>query len=184
VLGSGDRGEAEDRSRWRREGAQLSSVGLLRFFDARDEDDVLGEQIVRGGGDGGHSVGSRRVCRARRSRTGSAMAKKGTKATRKFAASGQLKKKIEARRKHQQIQKKAHKNKNARNKGKERAQDGEEHAEEVKSLKKRHVVLNSLSVDGALHVSCSLKGIMSVDDLLGASFMAEDEDVSLKWIPS
>lgn len=54
MLGSGDRGEAEDRSRWRREGAQLSSVGLLGFFDARDEDEVLGEQVVRGGGDGGH----------------------------------------------------------------------------------------------------------------------------------
>jgi len=72
------------------------------------------------------------------------MAKKGIKATRKFAASGQLKKKIEARRKHQQIQKKAHKNKNARNKGKERAQDGEEDAKEIKSSKKRHVVLISL----------------------------------------
>jgi nucleolar complex protein 2 len=77
------------------------------------------------------------------------MAKKGSKATRKFAASGQLKKKIEARRKHQQIQKKVHKNKDARNKGKERARadegEGEqEDAKEVKSLKKRHVVLISL----------------------------------------
>jgi hypothetical protein len=39
------------------------------------------------------------------------MAKKGTKATRKFAASGQLTKKIQARRKHQQIQRKVHKSK-------------------------------------------------------------------------
>lgn len=54
MLGRGDRGEAEDRTRWRREGAQLSSVGLLGFFDARDEDGVLGEEVVRGGGDGGH----------------------------------------------------------------------------------------------------------------------------------
>jgi nucleolar complex protein 2 len=77
------------------------------------------------------------------------MAKKGTKATRKFAASGQLKKKIQARRKHQQIQRKVHKNKSAGNKGKERArvdvnegEDEEEDAKEVKSLKKRYVVLN------------------------------------------
>jgi hypothetical protein len=77
------------------------------------------------------------------------MAKKGTKATRKFAASGQLKKKIQARRKHQQIQRKVDKNKSVRNKGKERArvdvnkgEDEEKDAKEVKSLKKRYVVLN------------------------------------------
>jgi len=37
------------------------------------------------------------------------MVKKGTKATRKFAASGLLTKKIQARRKHQQIQRKVNK---------------------------------------------------------------------------
>ncbi|KAF8272699.1 Noc2p family-domain-containing protein [Lactarius quietus] len=61
------------------------------------------------------------------------MAKRGTKATRKFAASGQLTKKIQARRKHQQIQRKTQK---------------------IKGAKGRR---------------------MSVDDLLGASFMEEDE---------
>jgi len=80
------------------------------------------------------------------------MAKKGTKATRKFAASGQLTKKIQARRKHQQIQRKVHKNKSARNeKGRERAhvdardrEDEEECAKEKKSSKKR-CVFSSLS---------------------------------------
>ena len=72
------------------------------------------------------------------------MAKKGTKATRKFAASGQLTKKIQARRKHQQIQKKIHKNKGARNKGRERSRgdvgDEEERTEEIKSSKKTCVI--------------------------------------------
>ena len=75
------------------------------------------------------------------------MAKKGTKATRKFAASGQLTKKIQARRKQQQIQRKVHKNKSARNKkGQERAhvdgndkEDEERGAKEKKSSKKRYV---------------------------------------------
>jgi nucleolar complex protein 2 len=75
------------------------------------------------------------------------MAKKGTKATRKFAASGQLTKKIQARRKHQQIQRKVNKNKNARSKGQERPHvdadendDEEESAKENKSLKKRYAI--------------------------------------------
>ncbi|KAH9982008.1 Noc2-domain-containing protein [Russula compacta] len=91
------------------------------------------------------------------------MANKGTKATRKFAASGQLTKKIKARRKHQQIQRKIHKNKSAKSKNRERVsvdasdgEDGDESAKEIKSSKKS----------------------MSVDDFLGASFMEEnDEDV-------
>ena len=118
------------------------------------------------------------------------MAKKGTKATRKFAASGQLTKKIQARRKHQQIQKKIQKNTGAKNKGRERSRvdvggNEGERTEETKSSKKTCVISCLLSVDGALHVSFwyySLKG-MSVDDFLGASFMEEDEDVSLSWIP-
>ncbi len=75
------------------------------------------------------------------------MAKKGTKATRKFAASGQLTKKIQARRKHQQIQRKVNKNKNAGSKGRERPHvdadddgDEEESAKEIKSSKKRYVI--------------------------------------------
>lgn len=79
------------------------------------------------------------------------MAKKGTKATRKFAASGQLTKKIQARRKHRQIQRKVHKNKNARNKGREHdhandpsdGKDEEEGTKQQKSSKKRYGVLFS-----------------------------------------
>ncbi|KAI0282751.1 Noc2-domain-containing protein [Russula aff. rugulosa BPL654] len=89
------------------------------------------------------------------------MAKKGTKATRKFAASGQLTKQIQARRKHQQIQRKLNKNKNTSSKGRERPhvdadEDEEENAKEIKSSKKSH------------------KG-MSVDDFLGAGFMEEED---------
>ena len=73
------------------------------------------------------------------------MVKRGTKATRKFAASGQLTKKIQARRKHQQIQRKINKNKSARSKGREHTvKDGEdenESAKGIKSLKKRYVIL-------------------------------------------
>ena len=86
------------------------------------------------------------------------MAKKGTKATRKFAASGQLTKKIQARRKRQEIQRKVHKNKSARNKGRERAhvddgEDEEEGAKEKKSSKKRCAVLFS---PGRWYFSCIL----------------------------
>ncbi|KAI0297010.1 Noc2-domain-containing protein [Multifurca ochricompacta] len=89
------------------------------------------------------------------------MAKRGAKATRKFAASGQLTKKIQARRKHQQIQKKIKKHKGPKSKGQgqERASvDGtdDETTKEKKSSK------------------TGLKG-MSVDDFLGASFMEEEE---------
>jgi nucleolar complex protein 2 len=74
--------------------------------------------------------------------------KKGTKASRKFAASGQLTKKIQARRKHQHIQRKSLKNKNAKGKSRERVQvdsgDGEGGAaKETKSLKKRYITLIS-----------------------------------------
>jgi nucleolar complex protein 2 len=76
------------------------------------------------------------------------MTKKGTKATRKFAASGQLTKKIQARRKHQQIQRKVNKNKSARSKGRERphvdaseGEDEDESVKKIKTLKKRYVIL-------------------------------------------
>jgi nucleolar complex protein 2 len=89
---------------------------------------------------------------------GTVMAKKGTKATRKFAASGQLTKTIQARRKHQQIQRKVNKNKNARSKGQERPhvdgdgnEDEEESAKEIKSSKKRYVILYH-SVDDTLRL--------------------------------
>lgn len=85
------------------------------------------------------------------------MTKKGTKATRKFAASGQLTKKIQARRKHQQIQRKVNKNKNAKSKGQEHPhvdadnEDEEESAKDIKSLKKRYVILYH-SVEGTLRL--------------------------------
>jgi hypothetical protein len=87
------------------------------------------------------------------------MVKRGTKATRKFAASGQLTKKIQARRKHQQIQRKVNKNKNARSKGSEHPrvdaaaaeEDEEESEKDIKSSKKRYVILYLL--DDTLHIT-------------------------------
>ncbi|ETW79731.1 hypothetical protein HETIRDRAFT_322642 [Heterobasidion irregulare TC 32-1] len=90
------------------------------------------------------------------------MAKGSAKATRKFAASGQLQKQIQARRKHQQIKKKSEKRKGG--KGKERAHpgDAEDDGEEQGSAEEKQ--------------TSKLKG-MSVDDFLGGGFMDEDESL-------
>ena len=74
------------------------------------------------------------------------MAKRGTKATRKFAASGQLTKKIQARRKHQQIQRKN--NKSAKSK---RGED-ESKNEEPSAKAKDRCVLYILSFGWRIHI--------------------------------
>ena len=53
------------------------------------------------------------------------MGKKAAKSTRKFAASGQLKKTIQNRRKHRDIKKKAEKRQAAKGKGRQVAQDSD-----------------------------------------------------------
>ena len=119
------------------------------------------------------------------------MAKRGTKATRKFAASGQLTKKIQARRKHQQIQRKNQKIKGAKGGRREPAlaESGEieNEPEDAGRTKARYVTFDTCSHLGGEFISpvlgCSLKG-MSVDDLLGASFMEEDDEVSACSIPT
>ncbi|KAI9451254.1 Noc2-domain-containing protein [Lactarius psammicola] len=95
------------------------------------------------------------------------MAKRGTKATRKFAASGQLTKKIQARRKHQQILRKNQKNKGAKSRRREPAQaeNGGSENEEPEDADRAK----------AKERKSSLKG-MSVDDFLGAGFMEEDDE--------
>lgn len=117
---------------------------------------MLGQQVVgggRAGRDGGHGRSQRAYSRS----ASFDMAKKGTKATRKFAASGLLTKKIQARRKHQQIQRKLNKNKNARSNGQERLHvDADNNKEEgsekeTKLSKKRYVILYH-SVDDTLHI--------------------------------
>lgn len=114
------------------------------------------------------------------------MAKRGTKATRKFAASGLLTKKIQARRKHQQIQRKSQNNKGAKSRRREPAQaesgDSENEAPSAKAKeRKSRYATFSLSIHSGEFISpvlgCSLKD-MSVDDFLGASFMEEDGEVS------
>ncbi|KAH7882187.1 Noc2-domain-containing protein [Phlebopus sp. FC_14] len=89
---------------------------------------------------------------------------KAPKSTRKFASSGQLKKTIQSRKKHQQIKKKIQSRRGAKGKGKEKAiqdsdDDGEE--DEIEESKGKG--------------DTSLKG-MSVDDFLGAGFMENDSD--------
>ena len=54
------------------------------------------------------------------------MGKKAAKSTRKFAASGQLKKTIQARRKHRDIKKKAEKRQGAKGKGPQVVDDEDE----------------------------------------------------------
>ncbi|TFY76896.1 hypothetical protein EWM64_g7117 [Hericium alpestre] len=89
------------------------------------------------------------------------MVKGSKKATRKFAQSGQLKKTIQARRKHQQIQKKITKKQTGKKSGANaREEDGEEDQDEVEEKGSK---------------SKSLKG-MSVDDFLGGGFIDEDDE--------
>ncbi|KAJ3557486.1 hypothetical protein NM688_g1452 [Phlebia brevispora] len=91
------------------------------------------------------------------------MGKKAAKATRKFAASGQLKKMIQQRRKHQDIKRKAERRKGSR-KGKEKQEVEDVEAEDVD-----HEV--ELEEAGS-----RFKG-MSVDDFLGGGFLdGEDEE--------
>lgn len=61
------------------------------------------------------------------------MGKKAAKATRKFASSGQLKKTIQQRRKHQDIKRKAERRKNGSKKGKEKQADKEEEESDIEN---------------------------------------------------
>jgi nucleolar complex protein 2 len=105
------------------------------------------------------------------------MGKKANKATRKFAASGQLKKTIDSRRKHQQIKRKT----DARLKRKGGANGVRKGKEKEKDAGSDDSELQELSEDGAVETkagkSTGAAGKkLSVDDFLGAAFM-EDEDV-------
>ncbi|KAJ7128139.1 Noc2-domain-containing protein [Mycena crocata] len=101
------------------------------------------------------------------------MGKKAAKSMKKFASSGQLKKTIDARRKHQQIKRKSLSKKSVKDgKAKQRPTDAEEDEEE----------------DGAQTSKAPAKGskkAMTVDDLLGGAFMdgsdGEDEDEDIGY---
>ena len=72
-----------------------------------------------------------------------AMGKKAAKSTRKFAASGQLKKTIQARRKHRDIKKKVEKRQAAKGKGKqvvEHSDVSEEEDDEAQETSGKYVV--------------------------------------------
>ncbi|KAI0744746.1 Noc2-domain-containing protein [Earliella scabrosa] len=91
------------------------------------------------------------------------MGKKAAKSTRKFAASGQLKKTIQARRKHRDIKKKVEKRQAAKGKGNKVVEHSDVSEEED---------------DEAQETSGKLKN-MSVDDFLGGGFMqgvSDDDD--------
>ncbi|KAI0944516.1 hypothetical protein AcW1_002201 [Taiwanofungus camphoratus] len=85
------------------------------------------------------------------------MGKKAAKSTRKFAASGQLKKTIQARRKHRDIRQKADRRKNSKGKEKQVPEDDEDEDLEEQGRPEK------------------FKG-MSVDDFLGGGFMDEDDE--------
>ncbi|KAI0651305.1 Noc2-domain-containing protein [Trametes meyenii] len=92
------------------------------------------------------------------------MGKKAAKSARKFAASGQLKKTIQARRKFRDIKKKAEKRKGGKGKSREEREDDDASAEDEE--------------EGG-ETSGKFKG-MSVDEFLGGGFMqgASDDDGS------
>ncbi|KXN92699.1 hypothetical protein AN958_06977 [Leucoagaricus sp. SymC.cos] len=86
---------------------------------------------------------------------------KATKATRKFAASGQLMKTIQARHKAQAKRKKIQGHKASKaGKPETRSDDGKENDDDVEEL----------------NVSSSRKGVMSVDDFLSGAFMAGSDN--------
>ncbi len=107
------------------------------------------------------------------------MGKKATKSTRKFAASGQLQKAIQARRKHRDIKKKAEKRQAAKGKGRPAPQqeDASDDDDGVDETSGKCVCVVLLCVRAGLIVCCRFKG-MSVDDFLGGGFMqnASDDD--------
>ncbi|KAI0656297.1 Noc2-domain-containing protein [Cubamyces menziesii] len=88
------------------------------------------------------------------------MGKKAAKSTRKFAASGQLKKTIQARRKFRDIKKKAEKRKGGKGKEREVHEDEDVSEDEEQDVEE---------------TSGKFKG-MSVDDFLGGGFMQGDSD--------
>ncbi|KAF9234590.1 Noc2-domain-containing protein [Melanogaster broomeanus] len=91
--------------------------------------------------------------------------RRGLESNAKFASSGQLKKTIQSRKKHQQFKKKIESRRGANGKGKDKAPvkgddsgDEDEEVEEIKDQGKTKVK------------------VMSVDDFLGADFMDDDSD--------
>ncbi|KAK7440015.1 Nucleolar Complex 2 protein [Stygiomarasmius scandens] len=85
---------------------------------------------------------------------------KAPKSMKKFAASGQLKKTIEARRKHQQIKKKQQSRRGRQGKG---AQPTTLHDESDQD-------------ESQENLPAPKKGKMTVDDLLGGAFMENSEN--------
>ncbi|KIJ61242.1 hypothetical protein HYDPIDRAFT_138099 [Hydnomerulius pinastri MD-312] len=95
---------------------------------------------------------------------------KASKSTRKFASSGQLKKTIQTRKKHQQIKKKIQGRRGAKGKGKDQAPvDGDDSGEGEDD--NEDVEVEEPNGKG----KAGVKG-MSVDDFLGAGFMDNDSD--------
>ncbi|KAH6911958.1 Noc2p family-domain-containing protein [Coprinopsis sp. MPI-PUGE-AT-0042] len=90
------------------------------------------------------------------------MGKKATKATRKIAASGQLKKSIDARRKHQQVKKQIERRKGGKGAGSRGGRSQEDLEDDDGGSEEEDVPKK--------------KGRMTVDDILNADFMAGSDD--------
>ncbi|KAL5498263.1 NOC2 [Sanghuangporus vaninii] len=110
------------------------------------------------------------------------MGKKANKASRKYAASGQLKKEIQSRKKHQQIKRKFDQRKVGKGRGKREGSEGAEFAKEKLPIEEDEdneegSVVSNRDEDMSDEETSKFKG-MSVDDFLKGGFMegSSDED--------
>ena len=108
------------------------------------------------------------------------MGKKATKASRKYAASGQLKKEIQARKKHQQVKRAVERRKGGG--GKTKGRDGEANGSAGTRpgiTSKEDEVDDDLSEED--NETGKFKG-MNVDDFLKGGFMEDGSEVRLQHV--
>ncbi|TBU30939.1 Noc2-domain-containing protein [Dichomitus squalens] len=104
------------------------------------------------------------------------MGKKAVKSTRKFAASGQLKKTIQARRKHRDIKKKAEKRQATKGKGKQVAKDSDVSEDKEDEAEGPSGKFNKMSVDDFLGGGFMQGSSDDDDEVSGHDGLDEDED--------
>ncbi|KAM5532673.1 hypothetical protein V8D89_013642 [Ganoderma adspersum] len=104
------------------------------------------------------------------------MGKKAAKSARKFAASGQLKKTIQARRKHRDIKKKAEKRQAGKGKGKQVAEDSDVSDAEDEEVEEASGKFKGMSVDDFLGGGFMQRGSDDGDGASGDEDMEEDEE--------
>lgn len=104
------------------------------------------------------------------------MGKKATKASRKYASSGQLKKEIQARKKHQQVKRGIERRKGGKPKGKDSEANGHARIQDPVAKEKDD---ESEGEDMFDDETGRFKG-MSVDDFLKGGFMENGSEVCLQ----